>query len=66
MIVITTQEDWLSAQEVCDILGCNRPGLAVMVERGAIRKRNTEVVSLRRYWRTDIERLAAPPETVSS
>jgi excisionase family DNA binding protein len=61
METTTSQQEWLTPGEVCQLLNCSRASLRVMVQAGSIRRRNSEVASYRRYWRADVERLAAPP-----
>ncbi len=50
---------WLTADEALERLECSLTAFRRLVDAGQIRSRG---FSHRRYWRTDVERLAVPPE----
>jgi hypothetical protein len=52
--------DWLTARECVELLQCTPYSFFTMVKAGQIRKR--DMPGYRRYWREDVERLAAPPK----
>ncbi len=58
-----TMHEWLSTRECLRLLGCSYYSFRVMVADGLIRRR--DVPGYRRYWRADVERLAAPPDTAA-
>lgn len=54
-----TTFDWLTRRECVALLQCSQSAFWRLVADGRIRKR--DITTLRRYWREDVERLAAPP-----
>ncbi len=60
--MITTEKpvmNWLTQAETCALLQCTQWTLKRFVVGGMIRRR--QIPGHRRYWREDVERLAAPP-----
>lgn len=56
----TAIKDWLTRAEAMSRLECTHKAITLMVEQGLIRRR--QVPGHRRYWREDVERIAAPPK----
>jgi hypothetical protein len=54
----TRRETWVSRSEAAAILQCSLTTFIGLVNEGRIRTRD---FGHRRYWREDVERLAAPP-----
>lgn len=55
---IASKNTWLTRVEAIEILQVSPFTFVGLVKEGRIRKRDT---GRRRYWREDIERIAAPP-----
>lgn len=66
MAEITIKHDWLTSAEVCDALGINPTALGRMVKRGQITKGNSDLSTIRRYRKSDVERLAQQQEAQTS